>query len=148
MSIDKLLLVTTCRPFGNPFPKGESPIGDPKPIPLLTLQLHRRASFYPPIIIISIIIIIITMIIDNIIVIVILVLILMLITTHSNDGSNNRITFSGRRVTLQAQLTLCLCHFNVELKLRRVCRRHEHMVGVNMVLAEYHQIQTWLLQIY
>ena len=23
-----------------------------------------------------------------------------------------------------------------------------NMVGVNMVLAEYHQIQTWLLQIY
>ena len=25
------------------------------------------------------------------------------------------------------------------------CRRRENMVGVNMVLAEYHQIQTWLL---
>ena len=27
-------------------------------------------------------------------------------------------------------------------------RRLENMVGVDMVLAEYHQIQTWLLEIY
>ena len=32
-----------------------------------------------------------------------------------------------------------------EETLEFVLRRRENMVGVNMVLAEYHQIQTWLL---
>ena len=38
MSITKLLLVADRRHFGNRFPTGESPIGDRKPTPLLTLS--------------------------------------------------------------------------------------------------------------
>ena len=35
-----------------------------------------------------------------------------------------------------------ICYF---YRITYIIWRREHMVGVNMVLAEYHQIQTWVL---